>query len=174
MRAGLLGVCLLFPSLAFAEETTRPYSVRSADELVRMTECQLLELFRAAEPGPKPEGYTPGTVISKPGSKTTVLKSKIIKKTFWQGKYFDGDVMTNKMFGIKMSKGQLADETSWIDGRPVHAIEYPSNSLVFRKNRDEIREVAPGIYLGIMWNKDVCPPKIANWFVLEACPCTCR
>ncbi|MCE9534560.1 MAG: hypothetical protein K8T89_26070 [Planctomycetes bacterium] len=165
MRAWPIIVSLLFTSSVRANE---PTPVRCMDDLLRMNECQLLDLFKASSAGSIPSGYAPGIVISNPGKHSTVAKSKIIQKTVWQGKYFDDcGIMTNRMFGIKFSKGKYQPGTSWIDGLPANTIEYTDTSLIFKPYRDEIREVAPGIHLGIMWKKDNCKPKIQSWFALD-------
>ena len=89
-------------------------------------------------------------------------------KHVWQGKYFDNDVMTNRFFGVKFIKGQVTCEDSWIDGKPVNAIDYSGTSFLFKNYRDEFREVAPGIYLGVMWKRGECNPKLLTWFAIDA------
>lgn len=164
---------LISGSAAAAEPTATRYPVHpltlcSTDELLRMDECQLLDAFRRAAPGPIPNGYTPGRVITKPGKRTTVLASRFMKP-IWQGKNFDCDgLMTNKIFGIKFIKGQVAQEASWIDGRSSNAIDYSQTSKLFKPYRDEFREVSPGIYLGIMFERTCPQPKIMTYFVLDA------
>jgi hypothetical protein len=169
MRAWPIIVCLLAATHSSAEEPVRRSSaaICSMDDLVRMDECQLLDLYRNAQPGPVPSGFSPGRVIPDPGKRTTVVKSNLMKH-IWQGKYFDNDVMTNRFFGIKFIKGQVTPEISWIDGKPVNAIDYSATSLLFKHYRDEIREIAPGIYLGIMWKRDECTPKLLTWFAIDA------
>jgi len=144
-------------------------TVNCLDELVRMSECQLLSLYRQAEPGPMPSGYTPGRMISKPGSRLTVCKANLTSKTVWQGKNFDNNgIMTNRMFGVRCIKGEVQMGESWLDGRPSIIIDYGPTSLVWRQYRDEIREVSPGIYLGIMFKRDCPCPTIRTWFALDA------
>jgi hypothetical protein len=164
MGAWPIVISLLAASSSAAAE---PAAITSLDDLVRMNECQLLELYSKAGPGPVPCGYAPGRAIVNPGKRTTVLKSNLLKHV-WQGKYFDDEVMTNRIFGMKFIRGQVALETSWLDGRLVNAIEYSQTSLLFKPYRDEFREVSPGIYLGIMWKRDHCPPKLMAWFALDA------
>lgn len=174
MRAWPIIVSLVLTSAASADEPVRtfPAKICSPDELVRMNECELLDLFRGAEPGPVPYGYAPGKVIFHPGKHSTVANSKIMGLT-WQGKYFDScGIMTNKLFGIKFTKGQVTHETSWIDGKPSNAIEYKDTSIIFKPFRDEFREVAPGIYLGIMFKNEGCRAKIASWFTLDTRTCS--
>ncbi len=147
--------------------TAEPIKVCSMDELVRMNECQLRDLYSNAQPGPVPTGYAPGRAIPSPGKHSTVAKSNFLKHV-WQGKYFDDDVMTNRLFGLKFTKGQVAPDISWVDGKPVNAIDYSHTSFLFKPYRDEFREVAPGLYLGIMWKRDGCHAKLTTWFALDA------
>ena len=44
---------------------------------------------------------------------------------------------------------------SWFDGRESIVLDYSRTSLIAHWIRDEIREVAPRLYLGIVyWNHD--------------------
>ena len=40
---------------------------------------------------------------------------------------------------------------SWFDKKPCIVLDYSKTSLIAKWIRDEIREVAPGIYLGIVY-----------------------
>jgi hypothetical protein len=40
---------------------------------------------------------------------------------------------------------------SWLDNQPAIILDYSKTSLVARSVRDEIREVGPGTYLGIVY-----------------------
>jgi hypothetical protein len=163
MRFATTAALLVFASSTFAGESL---TINCLEDLIPLDECQLREIYKAGSPGVVPEGFAPGRVYPKPGTKLNALRSKILTKV-WQGKHFDGDIMTNKFFGMKMIKGQVLEETSWLDGGPVHAIDYSHTSLLFKPYRDEFREIAPGIYLGVMWKRDDCKPKIVNWFAID-------
>ena len=41
---------------------------------------------------------------------------------------------------------------------------------VYKNYRDEIRQVGPGLYLGLMYDRTTAPPKTVMYFALEACP----
>jgi hypothetical protein len=175
MRIAPIFVSFVFATALHADDASPALPVNPApaaysiDDLVRMSECQLLDLYRQAEPGPIPCGYTPGKMISKPGSKTTVLKSRLVGCSLWQGKNFDDNgIMTNRMFGARFIKGEVGMGESWIDGRPSIIIDYSQTSRIFRPYRDEIREVCPGIYLGVMFKRDCCCPTIVTFFALDA------
>jgi hypothetical protein len=61
-------------------------------------------------------------------------------------------------------------EASALDGRPTIVLDYdkPENPPYIRKVHDEIREVAPGLFLGpAMW-KGASGPMTVLWFALDA------
>src|SRR2546421_327244 len=68
------------------------------------------------------------------------------------------------------SSGNVYHDTSWYDGRPALILDYADTSLVYKKYRDEIREVAPGLYLGLMYKRRCPQPKFKMYFALQACP----
>src|SRR6478609_8371068 len=73
----------------------------SAEQLLHMTEAELVQVYKCGVPGMPPCGYTPGTIIFCPGSAITVPVSRVMGATAWQGKYIPGDgTMVNKMFGL--------------------------------------------------------------------------
>jgi hypothetical protein len=84
--------------------------------------------------------------------------SQLIKFLAWQGKVFHTDqaFLLNKItpFGFKLVKAQVYRGESWIDGKEATILDYSKTSFVAQKIRDEIREVAPGLYLGqAYWGK---------------------
>ena len=42
-------------------------------------------------------------------------------------------------------------QDSWYDGDPCIVLDYSKTSLVARQIRDEIREIAPGVFLGFVF-----------------------
>jgi hypothetical protein len=42
-------------------------------------------------------------------------------------------------------------QDSWFDGDPCIVLDYSKTSLVARQIRDEIREIAPGVFLGLVF-----------------------
>jgi hypothetical protein len=55
---------------------------------------------------------------------------------------------------------------SWLDGRPALVFDY-SRSRLWPNVRDEVREVAPGLYLGIMY-RDGAQLNPPVFFTLDA------
>jgi hypothetical protein len=172
MRSLPIFVSVLIAGHAAAQAPTAgapSTQIDTLEQLVRMNECQLLDLYRQAQPGAIPSGFTPGRMISNPGKRTTVIVSRMTERTLWQGKIFGDDgIMTNRMFGVRFIKGEVQTGESWLDGKPSNIIDYSQTSRIFRPYRDEFREVSPGIYLGIMYKRDCCNPKIVTYFALDA------
>ena len=90
-----------------------------------------------------------------------------IQLVAWSGKVFDrekGD-LKNKIlpFGLKAVRAKVYKEASWFDGEETIVLDYSKTSFVARKVRDEIREVAPGLFLGLVfWEKDKVAPLLAR------------
>jgi hypothetical protein len=55
---------------------------------------------------------------------------------------------------------------SWADGRPSLIFDY-SRSRLWPDVRDEVREVAPGLYLGVMY-RGGAPANPPMYFTLDA------
>lgn len=137
--------------------------------LLKLPECELVNLYKCAAPATVPACYTPGLVIYKPGSICTVPVAKLMEKTAWQGKYFpDSCTMVNRQFCVPTIKAAIYAGESWLDGKPSLIFDYEDTSLVWTRYRDEVREVSPGVYLGIMHKRKKDGPKIATWFALDA------
>lgn len=142
------------------------------EQLLHMNESELTDLYKSSPPAPVPTQYTPGTVIFQPGSPITVPVARIMSNVSWQGKYFPGNgQMVNKMFYIPTIKAAIRSGESWIDGGPSTVYDYTDTSLIWMHYRDEVREVSPGVYLGIMHRRAHSGPKITTWFALDARNC---
>ena len=130
------------------------------NDLVDMSGDQLDELFRSSPAGEIPNGDAEGKVLV--GSDDDDVSDKVawIARTLaWKGKVFNrekGD-LKNKIlpFGIKAVRAKVYKEASWFDGEETIVLDYSKTSFFARKVRDEIREVAPGLFLGLVyWKKD--------------------
>jgi hypothetical protein len=96
-----LGGLALLPATAPAQPPAYPPPALTADRLLRMTEAELVEAYRAGVPAAPPVGYSPGTIIFRPGSAATGPVSRLLRWTTWQGKYLTADGrMVNRMFGV--------------------------------------------------------------------------
>lgn len=135
--------------------TVAPVNPRT---FTRMTRDELDHQFRIGTPGPIPAGKSRGTAIIFPGSAITGMLAALARALFWKGKVFSpktGD-LKNRLgpFGVRGIRAKVYKDQSWFDKRPAIILDYSKTSLVARKIHDEIRQVAPGVYLGqVFWGK---------------------
>lgn len=162
--AGVLISWMLVGGQAGAE-AGRPLTV---DDLAAMDESSLHAVYRGSGAGSPPRGRLRGTVIPIPGTKMADAR-RAAGRVVWQGKRIapDGTNIKNRFFGLPGVPGRLGQGTSWVDSRPSTIIDYSETSWIYRKYRDEIREVSPGLFLGVMHDRTVSPPKVVMYFALE-------
>lgn len=127
-------------------------------DLMKMSQAELDELYKNSPIGSIPDGDGKGTALVAAGSGLGKILSSIIKLLIWQGKVFyrEQDFLLNKItpFKLKAIKAQVYRGDSWLCGGESTILDYSKTSFVAQKIRDEIREVAPGIYLGnAYWGK---------------------
>jgi hypothetical protein len=157
-------------------ETPVPCSA-SADvsclrQLVRMSRCDLLSLYDHAQPGPIPCGFTPGRPIHCGGGFRCAPFTCLSRLTIWRGKVFGPDCTAhNRLLGINTVPAYVCYGESWYDGRPAIILDYEGCSRIASKLRDEIREVAPCLYVGLTFVRRGCEPQLALFFALDAHGC---
>ena len=131
----------------------------TGSDLLGMTQAELDDLFRRSPAGEIPSGEAIGTVIVDPGTELSEIAAKVAHAVVWQGKVFDpahGE-LRNKVtpIGIEAIAAQVYKGPSWFDQNESIILDYSKTSLVAHWIRDEIRQVAPSSYLGIVyWSKD--------------------
>ena len=136
-------------------------------DLSQRSRDQLDALFQSGQPTPIPAGRTRGTALLAPGSAMDAVLQAIVRALVWKGKVFRPETKDLKNLlspaGIQGIRARVYEDKSWFDQRPAIIIDYSKTSIVARMVRDEIRLVAPGVYLGqiFLWKKRV------GHFVLE-------
>jgi hypothetical protein len=128
-------------------------------QLSGMSPDELDTLFRRSDAGEIPDGEAEGTVLLAPGTKLEGPAEKLIHLLIWKGKVFDreqGELRNEILpFGVKAVRAKVYKEPSWFDQKETIVLDYSHTSLVAHWIRDEIREVAPGVYLGLVyWQRD--------------------
>ncbi len=167
---GVAGLLLLAGgATAVAQEpaaaVTLP-AVRGMDDLVRMSRADIELLYRASTVGTPPRGVTDGRAIFDPGSASTVRKARRTR-LLWQGKVIrDDGTMINRVFGVRAFTADVYVGESWFDGQPSFIMDYKDTSKLFAAVRDEVREVSPGVWLGITYLRKDAGPKLSNFFTL--------
>jgi len=123
-------------------------------KLFAMNQEQLDKLFRSSSAGRTPEGVADGTVIAGAGTPAARLLAPLLGLA-WQGKVFygsDHDLLNRILpIGLRAVRARVYRDSSWFDGKEAIILDYSKSSLLARSIRDEIREVAPGLYLGIVY-----------------------
>jgi len=127
-------------------------------QMLKMSASELDELFESSPAGPIPDGEAKGTAIIAPGTELTGIAAKLIHFFTWQGKVFDAKhgTLRNKILplGHKAIVAEVYKDKSWFDGEECIVLDYSKTSLLAKWVRDEIRQVGPRTYLGIVyWQK---------------------
>lgn len=125
--------------------------------LFSRTKEQLDDLFRGAEAGPIPDGAARGTALIAPGSAVSDELAQVVKLVVWQGKTFDAaaGLLRNRItaIGLNAIVAEVYHGKSLLDDKPCIVLDYSKTSLVAKWIRDEIRLVAPHLYLGrVYWD----------------------
>jgi hypothetical protein len=126
--------------------------------LLTMNQSELDDLFLASPAGPTAAGEARGTVLFNPGGPFEDVAAKIAHLLFWQGKVFDPEqgVLRNEILpvGLRAIAARVYRAPGWLDGQESIILDYSETSLVAHWIRDEIRQVAPGVYLGVVfWDR---------------------
>ena len=121
-------------------------------QLMKMSQAQLDELFTKSAPGDIPDVEAEGTAIIAPGTTYTAEIASQINHFAWQGKVFDSKkgVLKNKIssWGFHAIIAKVYKGPSWLDGKECIVLDYSETSFLAHWIRDEIRQIAPGLYLG--------------------------
>lgn len=133
--------------------------------LLRVPASSLDALYEASPVGPIPVGDMRGTAIFFPGTIFTRLLAPLVRLIAWQGKVFDpkSGTLLNRIlpFGLfRAIKARVYRGASkLVTGGESTVLDYSALSpFPFSTVRDEIREVAPGLFMG--------PVYIKSWKVL--------
>lgn len=127
----------------------------SVEAMLGMSRKQLDGLFRQHDAGDIPKGEGRGTVLVRWGKLISTLISKIVQRLAWQGKVFDPErgELRNQVSPLRrrLVRAKVYKAPSWFDQKECIVLDYSQTSFVARKIRDEIREVAPGLFLGVVY-----------------------
>ncbi|HUS32741.1 MAG TPA: hypothetical protein VMZ53_29775 [Kofleriaceae bacterium] len=179
---------MLSTQTTHATSSTRS-SVHSLDSLAQRSSDELDALYRAATVSQSmhaADGALVGRMLAVRGVRgplASSLRRFAGSRSFvWEGKTFQasGDstgVGHNRVFipGVFGRQNLFPFETSFgpsaIDGKPTLILDYDLdvNPGYIRKIHDEIREVAPGLFLGpAMWKGARDKKTLVLWFALDS------
>ena len=130
----------------------------TAKQLLSMSQKELDDLFSSSPVGDIPNGEAQGTAIVAPGTIFSQEIASVINIFAWQGKTFDAahGTLTNRIsaFGVNAIVAQVYKAPSWFDNKECIVLDYSKTSIAAMHIRDEIRLIAPGLYLGLVyWDK---------------------
>ncbi len=130
-------------------------TIKDPHEFLKMSGDQLDEIFRNSAAGNIPQGEGAGVAIIAPGTEVSDEIAWFVNIFTWKGKVFDpvkGE-LRNKILplGHKAIVAKVYKDKSWFDQKECIVLDYSKTSLVAHYIRDEIREVSPGVYLGLVY-----------------------
>ena len=162
--AVLTGVLVAVPEASAGDTAVAPQTMQ---QLVRMPAADLSALYATSPAAPVPSGFVPGRAIKNPGSRFTAANARATG-LLWKGKIFrdDGTMINRLAGGVKAIPADVYVGESWADGQPSLIFDY-SRSKLWPDVRDEVREVSPGLYLGVMY-KGKAKPEQKMFFTLDA------
>jgi hypothetical protein len=132
-----------------------PDTLIDVPALMAMSQAELDATFRASPAGDIPDGEAEGTVLVAPGTELTGIAARLIHLLAWKGKVFDadrGDLRNEVLLtGIHAVQARVYKDASWFDGQECIVLDYSQTSAVAHWIRDEMRLVAPNLYLGIVF-----------------------
>lgn len=176
LSPGLLTGLILLSALETAPErgccadTAGAVRLYNVCDLKRMTPCELEHLFATANVGPMPSGWMPGELLVLTDFPMPRVSEALARRN-WYGKEIapDGSFVNQFRFRQRFpSKAVIGP--SFLDGRPSIVMAYPSDTPYFRNIRDEFREIAPGLYLGRIYNTAKCP-RLLGYMYLRVAGC---
>ncbi len=142
----------------------------SDSALLQMGSHELNQLFADNSPGEVPVGRTDGVTLLFPGTPKNTLLSRLIYLFVWRGKnfYTDGTMLSNRITALELSviRAKVSLGRSWVDNKDCIVLDYSRTSFLARGVRDEIRLVAPDLYLGVIW----LWRRRIGWFTLRSHP----
>lgn len=143
MKRLILAAAMAFSTAALAAEPISVAALRNASQY------DLNDIYAAAPAGEIPNGESNGTAVFFPGSIINT-PTQLFAALIWQGKVFDtgSGILVNKVFGFRAIKARLYKGESIFDGKESVIIDYKNTSVLAHRIRDEIRLVAPNLYLG--------------------------
>jgi hypothetical protein len=132
-----------------------PYAV---SQLLGMSQPDLDKLFSSSPAGDIPNGEAEGTAIIAPGTSIGKEIAALINIFGWKGKTFDAahGTLRNRIlaFGVDAIVAEVYKGESWFDNKECIVLDYSKTSLAASHIRDEIRQIGPGTYLGVVyWDK---------------------
>jgi hypothetical protein len=124
-------------------------------QLLAMSQSELDDLFSSSPAGDIPSGEAEGTAIIASGTQYNSEIARLINTFVWQGKTFDPahGTLRNRILsmGLDAIVAEVYKAPSLFDKKECIVLDYSKTSLVAEHVRDEIRQIGPGSYLGLVY-----------------------
>jgi hypothetical protein len=122
---------------------------------LELSATKLDELFSSSPAGDIPVGRGSGTALFFAGRRATKPVAAIVRVLMWHGKEFRPAThdLKNLMtpFSIPSIRAEVYSGDSWFDGKPCVVLDYSKSSKIAGRIRDEIRQIGPNEYLGMVF-----------------------
>jgi hypothetical protein len=122
---------------------------------LEMSPTQLDELFGSSPAGDIPVGRGRGTAVMFAGSRAAKPFAAFVRLVLWHGKVFRPESRDLKNllspFSFQGVRAEVYTGESWYDGRPCVVLDYSKSSKVAGRIRDEIRQIGPNEYVGMVF-----------------------
>lgn len=169
--AALAGALLLASAFASSagECACGPQTV---DDLKRMSEAELMALFQAAGVGRPLDGTAKGKLVYLAGRNLKMRMASLV----WTGKRArasDGWFINRWLGGVELIASHYVIGPSWVDGKPAILMDYAPKTPLLGNVHDELREIAPGLYLGPVFEKCPCP-RFRGFVAVQVQECGCK
>ena len=123
--------------------------------LVTASRSELGRLFGSGRVGAIPDGHGRGTMLLGTGGLVARLAAYLCYALAWRGKVVNARTARLKNIltplQIPAIEAKIYKQDSWHDGQPCIVLDYSKTSVVAHWVRDEIREIAPGVFLGLVF-----------------------
>src|SRR5437764_14240581 len=114
----------------------------TVEEMLKMSQAQLDDLFTQSPVGDILSGEAKGTAIIAPGTTYTQDMASFVNHFAWQGKIFDPakGTLRNKIlpFGLNAIIAKVYKGPSWMDNKEYIVLDYSETSLVAQWVGNEI------------------------------------
>jgi hypothetical protein len=171
LRSFLALVGVLFGLALIAQAAPPGDCPLTLDYLRHLSPDELHQLFTDAEVGRPLVGVARGRLLCTTDRHLRRIKVGL-SNAFWRGKAAqeDGAFVNCWIGGVQVLDSHYVIGPSWVDGRPALLFDYAPGTPLFGNMHDEVREIAPGLYLGPIYDR--CPtPKLRGYLALQMAPC---
>jgi hypothetical protein len=133
------------------------HTINTADPstLIATRRPELARLFSSGRVGAIPDGRGRGTVLLGTGGLAAQVAALLSYALAWRGKVVSARTarLLNILTPLQVEaiEAVIYKQDSWYDGAPCIVLDYSKTSFAARRVRDEIREIAPGVFLGIVF-----------------------